>query len=128
MPRLKYSVLRYSPSPPSGEQINLGILFHDEESDYREFKFTQNFTRLAQFDDELDIDIVQKLLMGIKDEFESKETSKTIDIESYTRFYINAFHFGGVQSTSYDDVDETIEQICKIYFRFDYIKSIRPEQ
>ena len=59
---LKYSVLRYSPSTIAGEKINLGIMFYDIPSGYREFKYSKKFSRLATFDDEIDLTMVKKLL------------------------------------------------------------------
>ena len=63
---LEYSVLRYSPS--TGERINLGILFNEQQMHFMDFKFTKSLTRLSRFDDEININMVRLLLASIKEE------------------------------------------------------------
>ena len=111
---LKYSVLRYSPSPISGEQINLGILICDESTDYREFYSTEKYSRLIAFDDELDIDLIHMLLCGIREVV--TDMAKKFDMEEFIRFYINAFHFDDIKSITYDEMDKTLE-----YLRITYL-------
>lgn len=124
---LKYSVLRYSPSTVAGEKINLGIIFFDEQNDRREFKYSKKFARLANFDDEINIAIVKKLLQTIKDEVEGNLfTYDKFDIEEYTKYYVNDFSFDKPKVIKYDVWEEMIERLNKTYFRFDYDKSERP--
>lgn len=126
---LKYSVLRYSPSTVSGEKINLGIIFYDQFCGYREFKYSKKFNRLRSFDDEINIDLVKKLLQGIKEEVEGNLfTYDKFDIEEYTKYYVNDFCFDKPKAIKYDNLEEMIERLNKTYFRFDYEKSERPSK
>jgi len=124
---LKYSVLRYSPSTIAGEMINLGILFFEEDLDYREFRYSKKFSRLSSFDDEINIELVKKLLQSIK--FEVERTVLNYGrfcIESFTEYYINDYCFEKPKMIKYDDLHESIEMLNKAYFRFDYDKAERP--
>ena len=126
---LKYAVLRYSPSTVAGEKINLGIIFYEEDINYREFRFTKNFARLTKFDDEIDVKLVKKLMSGIKEEVEAEIYDyKPFDIDKYIQYYINDFCFERTKTIKYDDLEDTIERLNKTYFRFDYEKSERPSK
>lgn len=126
---LKYSVLRYSPSTVAGEKINLGIIFCDETSNYREFKYTKKFKRLSSFDDEIDISLVKKLLQCIKDDVTGNLfTHNKFDIYEYTKYYVNDFSFDEPKVIRYDDLDEMVDKLNKTYFRFDYEKGERPSK
>ena len=126
---LKYSVLRYSPSSIAGEKINLGIIFCDMESGYREFKYSRKFSRLTTFDDEIDLSMVKKLLQGIADDVEGNLfTYNKFDIEQYTKFFVSDFCFEKPKSIYYDDLKEMMERLHKTYFRFEYDKKERPSK
>ena len=103
---LKYSVLRYSPSTFSGEKINLGIIFYDLQSGYREFKYSKKFSRLATFDDEIDLKMVKKLLQGIADDVAGNIfTYDKFDIDQYTKFFVSDFSFDKPKIIQYDYLD-----------------------
>ena len=119
---LKYSVLQYAPIARGrrSEKVALGVLFQEEASGHREFRFTEDLSRLEKFDDELDMKLIEKLLHGIKEEIESDQykyyrTSDTFDIDDYTRFYINDYCFEDVQYVRCDDVDMEIDKITSRY-------------
>lgn len=126
---LKYSVLRYSPSTIAGEKINLGIIFCDEENGYREFRYSKKFSRLASFDDEIDIDMVKELLKGIQEDVEGTLfTYSDFDIDKYTKYYVNDFSFERPKAVAYDDLNEMVTRLHKTYFRFEYEKAERPSK
>ena len=54
--KLKYSILQYSPSLVSGESINLGVLAASDVEPFVDFIPTKKMTRVAEFDDSLDLD------------------------------------------------------------------------
>lgn len=126
---LKYSVLRYSPSTVSGERINLGIIFCDMESGYREFRYSRKYTRLLTFDDEIDLTMVKKMLQGIADDVQGNIfTYDTFDIEQYTKFFVNNFSFEKPKSICYDKLEDIMERLHKTYFRFEYERRERPSK
>jgi hypothetical protein len=124
---LLYSVLRYSPSTVAGEKINLGIIFFDKSSNYREFRYSKKFSRLSNFDDEINLELVKALLSGIKNDVEGDLFSyQSFDIYEYTKYYINDFVFEEPKAITYDDLHEIVESLNKTYFRFDYERKNRP--
>ncbi len=126
---LKYSVLRYSPSTIAGEKINLGIIFYDMDSGYREFKYTRKFSRLTTFDDEVDLTMVKKLLKSIEDDVSGNLfTQNNFDIDKYTKYFVSDFCFEKPQAIQYDDLHEMISRLHRTYFRFEYEKIDRPSK
>lgn len=124
---LKYSILRYSPSKIAGEQINLGIIFDAEADTYREFRYSKKFSRVSNFDDEVDIDVVKGLLKQIKQDVEGTLFSYgNFDIDDYVNYYINDFSFEKPKQIIYEDLSEVLESLYKTYFRFEFDKADRP--
>jgi hypothetical protein len=96
--------------------MTLGIIFREPHLDHRELRFTHDLSRLSQIDPELDLGIVQKLLVGIKEEVEQMSAGeKAFDIEEYTRFYLNDFCFSEIVCVKYDCLDNAIEQLVSIH-------------
>ena len=121
---LEYSVLRYSPS--TGERINLGILFNEQQMHFMDFKSTKSLTRLSRFDDEIDISMVKLLLSSIKEEVEGSIFDyKEKNIYEFIKFYENDFSFDPPLSIAYEELDSTIERLMQVYFRFDLPKQKR---
>lgn len=115
---LKYSVFQYAPYSCPRKAINLGVIFYEEELNYREFRFCDNFSCISKFDDEIDADIVEKLMRGIKEDVEGEMYSlKTFDIDEYIRYYINDFCFERTKTIKYEKLEETIESVCGTCFR-----------
>lgn len=124
---LQYAVLRYSPSLLSGESINLGILFSTEA--YARFEYTKKINRIREFDDTLDTDVLRFMLESIKSDVEGDLIThdKAFDIKTYIKFYCKEYHFSDVMDIAcQNDFEKRIEEIKKIYLRFDYEISQRP--
>lgn len=124
---LNYSVLRYSPLRIAGEYINLGIIFDAGKDEYREFRYSKKISRVTNFDDELDAEVIKQLLRRIKEDVEGNLlTTNYFDINEYTKFFVNAFCFEKPRQISYEDLGETVESLYKLYFRFEFEKEERP--
>ncbi len=124
---MKYSVLRYSPSRVSGEHINLGILFDAPEDSFYEFRYIRKYTRLATFDDELNIENVKVLLHDIKSDVDGNIfIGNAFNIDEYVKFFINDFCFEKPKAISYEKIEEVVASLHKAYFRFEYEKRERP--
>ena len=127
MGSLQYSVLRYSPSLLSGESINLGILISTDG--YAYFDYTKKMNRIREFDDTLDMGVLRFMLESIKKDVEGDLTTqgKVFDISNYIKFYCKEYHFSPINIITYNnDLEKRIEEIKKIYLRFDYEISQRP--
>ena len=103
--QLHYSIFKYKTIP-------LGIIFHEPFIDYRAFQYTHDISRLSQLATEFDLDIVEKLLEGIKEEVEHKDA---FDIEEFIRFYINDFHFEEIQIVCCDNIENMIAYLAKFH-------------
>ena len=122
---LKYSILRYSPSTVSGEWINLGILFSEESLGLNVFNFSRNFARIKKFDDEIEKDVLFDFLQGIKNDVQTRED---FNIDTFTKFYINNYAFSETCTVIYHELEKTMEDLNKLYFRFDYAKEQRSDK
>lgn len=125
MSYIKYSVFRYSPSMVAGESINLGILF--ESSDFRNFTFTKRFARIKEFDDEIDVDIVKLFLKSIQKDVDMSISNSIspFNMDKFIKYYTNQYSFDKPIVLETDDLDKTIQDIQKIYLRYDYARSER---
>ncbi len=130
MKKLYFSVLSYSPSFISNELINVGIIF-EYEGEYR-FEHINNYKRLIAFDDELNIDIVKLFFQGIRDEisYSVYNINKTICLKNYVSYFVNEFKFSNIQLINCDseNYESSIEEIKKMYLRFEYERDKRPNQ
>lgn len=122
---LYYSVLRYKPYRLSGEVINLGILFSEPSVGFAKFYSISRFSRLSSFDDEINIKNVQDMLKSIKREVDLILKTQGFDIEKYIEFYIGKIAFDSPKLIHYENMEDRIEQIRKVYLRFDFEKKDR---
>ena len=127
MSKIRFSVLSYHPSFMTSESINIGILFEYKNVLY--FEHIKDFKRLQAFDDELNIDFAKLFLTGIKQEVETEPSlfdTTIYTIDSYVKDFINEFKFCNINNFDCFDIKKTIEEIKKIYLRFEYTKDKRP--
>ena len=101
--QLYYSIFKY-------KSIPLGVLFHEPTFVHRAFKYIPDLHKFEVLCTEIDVKIVEKLLVGIK---EQVEAAKSFNIEDFIRFYLNDFHFEEMRCEEYGDLDGTIERIVK---------------
>lgn len=129
MKKIQYTSLKYYNSIISDECMYVGMLFHDITSDERCFKYIRNFKRLEVFDDEADIEFIKLYLQGIKDEVESNMFNyEKFNIKEYIRYYVNEFKFTNVNTYIADDYENYVEELSKVYLKYDYNKSQRLSQ
>jgi len=123
---IQYSILRYSPSLLSGETINLGVLIATDE--FAKFEYTKRINRIREFDDTLNTDVLRLMLNSIKEEVEGDllTSRRTFDINSFIKFYCKEYNFSEVNTVRFDNLEQKIDEIKKIYLRFDYDVSQRP--
>ncbi len=124
--KLKYSVLRYTPSLLAGESINLGILFSDISSGFHSFYYSSNQSRIRSFDDEINPKTLKLLLEGIKVDVEKE--GKEFILDDFIKFYINNYRFDTPKELNYKKLDETISDLKTVYFRYDIPLSNRPDR
>lgn len=127
MYNIEYAALNYYHSPIADECLCIGVLFHNVTTGQRDFKYISNFQRFRVFDDEADIDFVKLYLRGIKDEVEMSvfNFNKEFDLTSYIRVYANEFRFSSVRKISVNENENYVEDLSKIYLKYDLAKSQR---
>lgn len=124
MSNIKYSVFRYTPSFITAESIILGILIDVDEN--INFFHSNNYRRITEFDDELELDYVKTLLKNLESEFSSNLCNTSEMIFNKTRHFVNEFSFDSIiEMNDIDDTDQTIEQLRKLYLKYDYDKKDR---
>lgn len=124
---IEYAALNYYHSPISDECLCLGVLFNNITTGQRDFRYISNFQRFHAFDDEADVEFVKLYLKGIKDEVETSlfNFNKAFDLEVYTRVYANEFRFSTIRSLVVEDDENYVENLSKIYLKYDLAKSQR---
>lgn len=131
---VKFAVMQYIPSYERDEKINVGVILHSKFDNYLSMKLIDNWKRLKEFDDELDIEFVKFYLKTVKEQFsynEYKLNLNNVDInddmllENMTKYYVNQFIFK-IFSTSIDLSPQTfLEQLKKNFLYYDTDKKKR---
>lgn len=98
MYEVKFSTLSYYPDLFLKSNLAVGVAFQIV-GPYNEFhnivKLIPKKTKIASFDDEIDLDFVNMFLDGVKDEFENYHFDR---IEQYIVTFVNNFKFEELQS------------------------------
>lgn len=129
MGKLIYSILRYQPSLISGEAINLGAIFYDPKSEYREFYNISKWHRVSAFDDTLNISLLKDLMLDIKDEIGTPITCGDFEIHKFCSQYNGDIYFDNcieLEEVDSINISDQIEEIKKMYFQFEYEVAVRP--
>lgn len=126
--------MQYIPSYERDEKINVGVILHSKFDNYLSMKLIDNWKRLKEFDDELDIEFVKFYLKTVKEQFsynEYKLNLNNVDInddmllENMTKYYVNQFIFK-IFSTSINLSPQTfLEQLKKNFLYYDTDKKKR---
>lgn len=127
MCKIQFSVVSYFPSVITNENINIGILFHNLNTDERTFHIMKNWNRLESFDDELDVVFMKKYLYGIKAEAENNffNSEQEFSLKDFIKYYVNEIKFCNIREVNVENVDEFIINTEKVYMRLDFEKSER---
>lgn len=126
MKKIEYAALKYYNSCISEECLYVGMLFNNITDNERKFISIKNFRRLSVFDDDINIDFFKDYLKSIKDEVETNIFNyfKEFDMKEYIRPFTNELKFSKITSVETDESD-FMENICKLYLKYDYDKKER---
>lgn len=126
--KVLFSVLRYKLI--TNESMNIGILFHNLDTDQRRLEIISKWSRLKSFDDELDMKFFKIMLEGINDEIQSTLFNDNVkfDIKEYTKKFNNEMRFSEVYEADTDNFNEFIDYSKKNFLRYDYDKKDRPNK
>lgn len=128
-----FTVCRYIPDILRGESINVGVLVHVPDNKSIEFYKTRNLSRIRNFDDEVEIDVLKALLESIDYQFNNNRSSEFqgIDkkdfLEKELVYFINQIQFSEVRVLNSDNgsLKEHIDDLIDMYLYYDKKKTDR---
>lgn len=125
--KIEYSPLNYYHSQVSNECLCLGVLFHNLNTDARDFVYISNFKRFQAFDDEADVNFVKLYLKSIKDDISNDlfSENESFSITEYKKIFVNDFKFQKTVTIETNDYKTTIDNISKLYMKYDLEKTKR---
>lgn len=126
--KILFSVLKYKLI--TDESINIGVLFHNLDTDQRVLETISKWGRLKSFDDEINMQLFKIILEGMKEEIQSNLLNNSIefDIKSYTKYFCNEMRFSEIYEDETDDFHGFIQYSKKNFLRYDYEKKDRPNK
>ena len=126
--KVLFSVLKYKLI--TNESINIGILFHNLDTDERRFETITKWSRLKNFDDEINITFFKILLNGMREEIQNSLLNSVVyfDISAYTKKFCNEMRFTKIYEDYTEDFNEFIEFNKRNFLRYDYDKKDRPDR
>lgn len=126
MYQIEYAALKYYNSTISEECLYIGMLFNNESTGRRDFKYISNFSRFQTFDDEVDVTFVKMYLKGIKEDVEENIFNyNKFSLRDYIKIYVNEFRFTEVQKVEVEENEDYVDILTKLYLKFDFSKRNR---
>lgn len=129
---VKYALMQYVPSFERDERINVAVILHSTSDNYLSIKLIENWKRLKEFDDEIDIDFMKNYLKTFKEQFSYNPLNiNEIDIddemlvEKMTQYYINQFVFKISEISIESTCEQFLEKLKNNYLYFDIDKKKR---
>lgn len=131
--KVKFAILQYVPNYDRDEKINVGVVLHCPIEKYLKIIFIENFKRLKEFDDELDLKFIKLYFKSLEEAFYYNPLiSADIDIESIyllddmTKYYINQFVFKVYELMEINkECEEFIYDLKNNYLYYDVKKENR---
>lgn len=127
---IQFAVLEYYTSFVHSEHLNIGILFYNESTKKTKLEITNNWTRVSNFDDQLDIEMFKILLSGIQEELEVYNFSGDQDfsMSNFTQYYVNELKFSDISEVCIEDFDVFVNDTKRMYLTYDYEVNERPSK
>ena len=129
---VKYAIMKYVPNYERDERINVAVVLHSPEDNFLSMKIIDNWRRLKEFDDELDIDFMKTYIKTVQEQFSySIINTPDIDIknecllEQMTQFYINQFVFVISEISIETDCEDFLIMLKDNYLYYDNEKKKR---
>ncbi len=129
---VKYALMQYVPSYERDERINVAVILHSPGDRYLSIKLIENWKRLKEFDDEIDIDFMKSYLKTFKEQLNYNPLNvNEIDIddemliEKTTQYYINQFVFKISKISIESTCEQFLEKLKNNYLYFDVEKKKR---
>ena len=126
---VKYAILQYVLSLERDEKINIGVVLHSPKDRFMELKVINNWRRLKEFDDEIDIEFMKSYIKTLKEYFEYNPLNNNYDIDDenildkMTQYYINQIIFKISEVCIDLSCNEFLEKLKNNYLYFDIEKN-----
>ncbi|EKN67517.1 DUF3037 domain-containing protein [Schinkia azotoformans] len=126
-----YTICRYVPDIIRGEFINVGVLTFIPELGKSNFQKTRNLTRVINFDDELEMDVLKALLESLEIQFNNRfqpilGKPPTPDyLKNELVYFVNQIQFSEIRALNSSTVEEDIKDLHDMYLYYDQKKSNR---
>ena len=132
---VKFAIMKYIPNFERDEKINVAVMLHSQEDEFLDTKIIENWRRLKEFDDELDIDFMKSYLKTVSEEFNYNILTNTkikitdpLLLEKMTQFYINQFAFVISEVSIETSCEEFLTKLKDNYLYYDVEKKKRVSQ
>lgn len=130
---VKFAILKYVPNEERDEKINVAVVLHSPQDEFMETRIIENWKRLKNFDDEIDIEFMKAYLKSIQSEFQykflDKETKNIKDkmlLDNMAKIYVNQFLFSISEVYIEDTCEEFLTKLKNNYLYYDIEKDKRP--
>lgn len=127
MYEIEYAALKYYNSIISEECLYIGMLYNNITTGQRDFRYISNFNRFKYFDDEANINFIKTYLKGIKMQVENNifNYCSPFNINEFIKIFVNEFRFTNVIKMKIDENEDYVEDLTKLYLKFDFNKKNR---
>mgnify|MGYP004664379637 FL=1 len=107
--------------------MNIGVIFHNLATDERRLETITKWSRLKNFDDEINLKFFKILIDGMSEEIQNNlfNDSSDFDLREYTKMFYNELLFSDIYEDSTEDFEEFVEYTKKNFLRYDYDKKQR---
>ncbi|MYL45073.1 DUF3037 domain-containing protein [Virgibacillus halodenitrificans] len=128
-----FAVCRYIPDILRGESINVGILVHIPDNKSIKFYKTKNLSRIRNFDDEVELDVLKALLESIDFQFNNNRASELNGLnsknflENELVYFVNQIQFSEIRVLNSDtsSLQTHVNDLIDMYLYYDKKKSDR---
>jgi hypothetical protein len=126
-----YAVCRYVPDILRDEFINVGVLTYIPELGESKFHRTANLSRVRNFDDELEMDVLKALLESLEIQFNIRtlpspgKEPKPDFLKRELVYFVNQIQFSEIRALNSTDVHQDIRDLYDMYLYYDQKKSER---
>jgi hypothetical protein len=126
-----YSVCRYVPDILRDEFINVGVLTYVPALGERKFHRSRNLSRVTNFDDELEMDVLKALLESLEFQFNAHASPNHDEVPSpdflknELVYFVNQIQFSEIRTLNSTDLQQDIRDLYDMYLYYDQKKSQR---
>ncbi|SFD43820.1 DUF3037 domain-containing protein [Bacillus sp. UNCCL81] len=124
-----YAVCRYVPDILRDEFINVGVVTYIPQLGESKFFKAKNLTRVKNFDDELEMEVLKALLESLEIQFNNRLQPLKVPNDTILKnelvYFVNQIQFSPIRALNSSSVEEDLRDLCDMYLYYDQKKSNR---